>query len=246
MNGACTDDSDICHGYFCLNGEIVNAEGRECYTTHNISSPNCTGGTFCNEFSNTCHRSTAEPKVIYNPVDHEGCYTDFDCDLGLYCAPYRNSVDGKGKCFSCLKDDGCPEQGIPSFPTCKYSEYECPKKCVKLDGKCWTTDPKMGKRCRGTKCNEKGYCVNDNCKKAGTCTNDDDICPEYGCLQGKVVYVAGQKCNTKGGEKILVVLMGLYAVMIYSNATTNVLHSIQSNTETFYAITRPQMALVFK
>ncbi len=195
-SGNCTDDTDTCPKYGCLNGKVVYTEGQECYSTNNTANRSCTDGTFCHEYLNTYYRSTAKPKVIYNRANHEGCYNDFDCDLGHYCAPYRNSVDGKGKCLSCLVDNGCPEKGSPNFPTCKYGDNNCPNKCAKKNDNCG--GDKDLSCCLGIKCSA-GKCINDNCKNNGTCTDDDNICPYYGCLNGEVVFAAGQKCNTKGG-----------------------------------------------
>ncbi len=169
----------------------------------NIPSPNRTNGTVCNVSINACYRSTAHPKIIYNPVSYEGCYYDFDCDVGLYCAPYHDRTDGKGMCNPCLVDDGCPEKvGNINFPTCKYGEYDCPNECAKkMYDNC---DSCSGDKdlicCLGMICSA-GKCINDNCKKNGTCTDDDNMCPYYGFLNGEVVFAEGQKCNTTGGRE---------------------------------------------
>ncbi len=42
------------------------------------------------------------------------------------------------------------------------------------------------------------FVIRDQCKNSGDCA-DDDCCANYDCLRGKVVFVAGQKCNAKGG-----------------------------------------------
>ncbi len=126
--------------------------------------------------------------------------------------------------------------------TCKYSEYNCPEKCAVMHMMCGGY--KDLSCCLGMK-SSSGKCIDNNCKKIGTCTNNDDICPKYGCLNGTIIYAAGQKCNTKrGGE--------------YPNCTDGtvcnenhqicyykyVLHSIPSSTTTIlYAITRSKIWL---
>ncbi len=139
--------------------------------------------------------------MAYKPFGFP-CYEHGDCDVDLYC---KRDGSESGTCSLCLNNQACPDKTfspkLSNWATCKYGDNNCPDYCVGLDGKCWTTDPKMGKCCCRLKCNEKGHCVDDNCKKVGTCTDDDDICPEYGCLQGTVVYAAGQKYNTRGGRR---------------------------------------------
>ncbi len=44
-----------------------------------------------------------------------------------------------------------------------------------------------------------GYCVPDPCKKTGTCDDDSDLCENYGCLNGTVVYAEGQKYYLRNG-----------------------------------------------
>ncbi len=126
--------------------------------------------------------------------------------------------------------------------TCKYSEYNCSEKCAVMYMMCG--GDKGLSCCLGMKCSA-GKCIDYNCKKIRTCTDDDDICPKYGCLNGTIMYAAGQKCNTKGGGGYPNCTGGTvcdehHQICYYKY----VLHSIPSSTTAaLYAITRPKILL---
>ncbi len=215
VDGECTEDDDnICPGYFCLEkyervkgdgprcycliGQVVNGEGRECYIYDNGVSSNCSiSGTFCDVESNTCYRSCDKPKQqIYKPLDSE-CTEHFECDEGLYC--------NGGRCSVCQVTEECPEKRNPNFPVCKYGEYECPDCCLLGDDECNLDNDEC---CLGLKCEHKqigssyrNVCVHDPpCKKTGTCDEYSNFCDGYGCFEGTVVYAVGQRCSSKNGQ----------------------------------------------
>ncbi len=132
--------------------------------------------------------------MIHKPIENS-CYEDAECDLGLYCK-CDGSENVTGICLPCLYSQTCEKKlslELSNWATCGDNKF--PDYCVGLDGKCHTTDPKLGIFCRGLKWNEKGHCVNDTCKKNGTCIDDHDCCPKHGCVNGKVVYAEGQECT---------------------------------------------------
>ncbi len=98
VGGECTkDDDNICWGYYCLGkydrvkgdgsrcycmiGQVVNGEGRECYIEDNGISSNCSiSGTFCNVESNTCYRSYDKPTPMCTYQYGSECEKHLECD----------------------------------------------------------------------------------------------------------------------------------------------------------------------
>ncbi len=103
--------------------------------------------------------------------------------------------EGTKRCMACSAYEDCPEKLISlKYPTCKYGEYNCPNSCAEMIGDTFGSDQQC---CLGMACNEKETCVNtDECKKTGMCRDDNECCDKYGCFNGKVIYAAGQKCDS--------------------------------------------------
>ncbi len=196
--GPCESHDDSPQGYFCLDGQITDAVGRECHATHDTASDSCSvAGLFCDIGTNTCYRSYDEPRVIYNPI-HHSCIAHFDCDEGFHCL--REGTDSQyGTCEVCQIGTHCPDKGSPNVPTCKRAEYNCADVCILIDKECSTTDLEKGKCCLGLKCGEEGVCVRDECKKSGSCVDDSEGCVNYGCWNSVVVGIVEQRCSSENG-----------------------------------------------
>ncbi len=187
---SCSGKNDnICPGYFCLNNQVVNGEGRECSIEDNGLSSNCTiSGTYCDEKdSGICKLNFRNPVTIYLPYGSK-CdkYHHSSCDEGLYCD------EEESKCVTCQVDKLCPEKiSVPSSPTCIYGEYLCPNICS-VKGMGCSNEEGMG-CCRGLKC-VQSTCVEDSCKRTGECSSDNECCDGYACLYGIVIHAVGQWC----------------------------------------------------
>ncbi len=197
-SGPCESHDDSPQGYFCFDGQITDAVGRECHATHDTASDSCSvAGLFCDIGTNTFYRSYDEPRAIYDPI-HHSCIAHFDCDEGFHCL-CEGTDSQYGTCEVCQIGTHCPDKGSPNVPTCKRAEYNCPDFCILIDKECSTTDLEKGKCCLGLKCGEEGVCVRDECKKSGTCVDDSEGCVNYGCWNSVVVGIVEQRCSSENG-----------------------------------------------
>ncbi len=128
--------------------------------------------------------------MTYKPYS-SSCNEHGECDVGLYYKSGSENVNGI--CEACLPDQTYPDKEfspkLSNWSTCKYGEYNCPQDCANKTA----NNDKCGRDkscCLGMKCSE-GKCLDNTCSNRGNCIDDTDICANYGCLNGKVVYAEG-------------------------------------------------------